>query len=55
MKKLKFLDLFKGWEEIKRKILLIFLTLYQDHITKDYAVKWHMIRDNYVKEDHINR
>src|SRR6266545_4518910 len=32
MKKSKFLDLLKGREEIKRKILLTFLTLNQNHM-----------------------
>ena len=37
MKKLKFLDLLKGREEIEREILLTFLTLNQDHVTEDHA------------------
>src|SRR6266542_2011872 len=39
MKKLKFLDLLKGREEIEREILLTFSTLNQDHLTEDYADK----------------
>ena len=37
IKKLKFLDLLKGREEIEREILLTFLTLNQDHVTEDHA------------------
>src|SRR6266545_8205138 len=37
MKKSKFLDLLKGRKEIKRKILLTFLTLTQDHVMENYA------------------
>ncbi len=37
MKKSKFLDLFKGQEEIEREILLIFLMLNQDHVTENHA------------------
>src|SRR6266542_1296870 len=37
MKKSKFLDLLKGQEEIEREILLIFLTLNQDHVMEDHT------------------
>src|SRR6266542_3884824 len=37
MKKLKFLDLLKGREEIEREILLTFSILNQDHVMEDYA------------------
>jgi len=36
MKKSKFLDFLKKQEEIKRKILLTFLTLNQNHMIEDY-------------------
>ncbi len=39
MKKLKFVDFFKEWKEIKRKILLTFLILNQNHVIKDYVNK----------------
>src|SRR6266540_3026564 len=44
IKKLKFLNLLKGREEIKREILLTFSTLNQDHVT-----------ENITAEDHDNR
>ncbi len=53
MKKLKFLDLLKGREEIEREILLTFSTLNQDHVTEDYADKWHVTKDTRVEEDHV--
>jgi len=53
MKKLKFLNLFKRWEEIEREILLIFLTLNQDYVMENYADRWHIIRDNHMQEDHV--
>jgi len=53
MKKSKFLDLLKGREEIKRKILLTFLILNQDHVTEDYADRQHVTKETHVEEDHV--
>ena len=53
MKKLKFLDLLKGREEIEREILLIFLMLNQDHVTENHADGWHVTKNTHVKEDHV--
>jgi len=39
MKKLKFLDLLKGREEIEREILLTFLILNQKYMTEDHINK----------------
>ena len=54
MKKLKFLDLLKGREEIERKILLTFSTLNQDHMTEDHTDRWHVTKETHVKEDHVD-
>ncbi len=54
MKKSKFLDLLKGWEEIEREILLTFLTLNQNHVTEDHADRWYVTKNTHVKEDHID-
>ena len=55
MKKSKFLDFLKRWEEIKREILLTFSTLNQEHVTEDYADRWHVIKNTHVKKDHVDR
>src|SRR6266540_5172061 len=55
MKKMKFLDLLKGREEIEREILLTFSTLNQDHVTEDHADERHVTKDTHVEEDHIDR
>ncbi len=54
MKKSKFLDLLKGWEEIKREILLTFSTLNQDYVIEDHADGWHVTENTHVKEDHVD-
>ena len=54
MKKIKFLNLLKGWEEIKREILLTFSILNQDHMTEDHADGWHMIKNTHVEEDYVD-
>src|SRR6266545_998609 len=54
MKKLKFLDLLKGREEIERKILLTFLTLNQDHVMEDHTNGRHVTKNTYVEEDHVD-
>ena len=54
MKKSKFLNLFKGQEEIEREILLTFSTLNQDHVTEDHADGRH-VTENITAEDHDNR
>src|SRR6266498_2418852 len=54
MKKSKFLDLLKGREEIEREILLIFSTLNQDHVTEDHADGWHVTKNTYEEEDHVD-
>src|SRR6266511_492000 len=54
IKKLKFLNLLKGREEIKREILLTFSTLNQDHVTEDHADGRH-VTENITAEDHDNR
>ena len=54
MKKLKFLDLLKGREEIEREILLTFLTINQDHVTEDHADRQHVIKNTHVEEDHVD-
>ena len=38
----------------ERSALLTFFNLNQNHVTKDYADRWHVIKNTYVKEDHIN-
>src|SRR6266540_7169002 len=54
MKKLKFLDLLKGREEIERKILLTFSTLNQDHVMEDHTNGRHVTKNTYVEEDHAD-
>ena len=53
MKKIKFLDLFKGREEIEREILLTFSNLNQDYMTEDYIDGQHVIW-NFIIEDHVD-
>ncbi len=55
MKKLKFLNLLKRREKIKRKILLTFSNLDQNHMTEDYVNEQYMTKNNHMKEDHVNR
>src|SRR6266498_2328606 len=54
MKKLKFLDLLKGREEIEREILLTFSTLNQDHVMEDHADGRHVTKDTHVEEDYVD-
>src|SRR6266542_5549360 len=49
MKKLKFLDLLKGREEIKREILLTILILNQDHMTEDHADGRYVTENTHVE------
>src|SRR6266540_4867777 len=54
MKKLKFLDLLKGREEIEREILLTFSTLNQDYVTEEHTDGWHVTEDTHVEEDYVD-
>ncbi len=54
MKKSKFLDLLKGWEEIEREILLIFSTINQDHVMKNHADEHYMTKNTHMEEDQID-
>src|SRR6266511_1347364 len=55
MKKLKFLDLLKGREEIEREILLSFSNLNQDHVTENHADRRHVTRNIHVEKNHVDR
>ncbi len=48
------MDLLKGWEEIKREILLIFSILNQDHMTEDHADGWNVTKNTHVEENHVD-